>query len=331
MDLTTNNMDNSTKSSGEIHKSLPERVVYQVPQFNEATRLLSPWLRIAHSRRLWDSPNIVPLRRIRDFELLLVLEGECWLWVEPAGGALKLQSGMAALIPPDIVHTWGESIGSHLAVHFDLCAQPDLVPLDNLVVLSKQVVYKPAGVIPLIQWDAWKGQRAPLIRRLSDPAPWQERLEKLVSLSAGRTSAELNLDEQSQVATHLLWLFRAWMAFDSVAGSAEDDPVQRVRALLGQIDPTDRNSSIEDLAGRCHISATGFRIIFHNLTGRSPRQWLENRRMDLAAHRLLHTNMAVAVIAGEVGYDDSFHFSRVFKRVMGLSPRAYRTKQRKNV
>ncbi|MDR1852648.1 MAG: AraC family transcriptional regulator [Propionibacteriaceae bacterium] len=32
-------------------------------------------------------------------------------------------------------------------------------------------------------------------------------------------------------------------------------------------------------------------------------------------------------IAAQVGYDDQFYFSRQFKQVSGLSPRAYRLEQ----
>jgi AraC-like DNA-binding protein len=46
--------------------------------------------------------------------------------------------------------------------------------------------------------------------------------------------------------------------------------------------------------------------------------------MQLAAGRLTMGNAKVASIAREVGYDSEEAFSRAFKRLMGVSPAAWR-------
>jgi AraC-like DNA-binding protein len=46
--------------------------------------------------------------------------------------------------------------------------------------------------------------------------------------------------------------------------------------------------------------------------------------MEAAGRRLRDSDRAVAEIAAEVGFADPFHFSRAFKRVMGVAPRGYR-------
>jgi Helix-turn-helix domain len=51
-----------------------------------------------------------------------------------------------------------------------------------------------------------------------------------------------------------------------------------------------------------------------------PRHW----RMQIAAGRLAMGNAKVAAIAEEVGYDSEPAFSRAFKRLMGVSPAAWR-------
>ncbi len=58
-----------------------------------------------------------------------------------------------------------------------------------------------------------------------------------------------------------------------------------------------------------------------------PITCLIQQRMQHAAHLLADPKRTVAEIAEEVGYDDTFHFSKMFKRHFGLSPRALR-KQR---
>lgn len=298
------------------------QVVCEVPAFHSASQPLSPWLRLAHRRRQPFGPSKVPLQRLLDFELLLVLEGEPWLWIEPAGGAIRLRKGSLALIPPDLVHTWGDTADTHLAVHFDLCAQPTLAPLENMIVLDRWVSYQPAKFNAQVAWAGFDGMTTPIVQQLQDISPWQRCMEELLTLSAGRTSKHLKLQEQSAVQSHLLWALRSWIELDS-AQVPPNDPVRKIRALLRHIDPTQR-WPIEALAQQAHMSPTAFRIVFHQVTGQSPRRWLEQRRVDLAARRLLNTNLPIATIAVEVGYPDPYHFSRVFKHVTHKSPAHYR-------
>jgi AraC-like DNA-binding protein len=53
-------------------------------------------------------------------------------------------------------------------------------------------------------------------------------------------------------------------------------------------------------------------------------QYLAQGRMQLATGRLATGNAKVAAIAEAVGYDSEAAFSRAFKRLMGVSPGAWR-------
>ncbi|HEX7010085.1 MAG TPA: AraC family transcriptional regulator [Phycisphaeraceae bacterium] len=307
--------------------STVSEVVCDVPSFHSVEQPLSPWLRLVHRRKQAVGPKEVPLRHLLDFELLLVLEGTPWLWVEPAGGAIRLRSGSLAMIPPGLVHTWGDTADTHLAVHFDLCAQPDLAPLKNMIVRDRWVTYRPPHFEPRIRWIGFGHVTTPLVHHLDDLDPWRQWLEDLLVLSAGRTSSDLGLDEQSAVQVLLLRAVRAWIELGTVK-SPVNDPMQRVRLLLRHVDPT-RRDSIEDLARQAQMSPTAFRSTFRAVTGMSPHRWLEKWRIHLAARRLLHTNLPITVVAKEMGYNDPYHFSLVFKRVMGNAPAQYRRTMRR--
>ena len=63
---------------------------------------------------------------------------------------------------------------------------------------------------------------------------------------------------------------------------------------------------------------------FTAIVGQPPTQHLAQWRMQLAAGRLATGTAKVAAIAEEVGYESEAAFSRAFKRLMGVSPAAWR-------
>lgn len=66
----------------------------------------------------------------------------------------------------------------------------------------------------------------------------------------------------------------------------------------------------------CVKTATGF-----------PVSWHIQERVVLEAKRLLyHTDKSVKEIAGELGYDDYSYFTRLFAKVVGMTPLAFRNK-----
>ena len=62
-------------------------------------------------------------------------------------------------------------------------------------------------------------------------------------------------------------------------------------------------------------------------TGRSAVQWIITSRMAEARRLLLHSDEHVDIIAERVGYADSTHFIRMFRREHGVTPAAWRAKQ----
>lgn len=63
--------------------------------------------------------------------------------------------------------------------------------------------------------------------------------------------------------------------------------------------------------------------IFKRVTGQTIFQYLTAVRMEHAKRLIAQTTMHTGVIGQEVGYPDEYYFSKVFKRNVGMSPRAY--------
>lgn len=82
--------------------------------------------------------------------------------------------------------------------------------------------------------------------------------------------------------------------------------------------------SVEDIAANAGINRKALYSVFKNLTGFSPRDYLIYYRMCKATALLKDENLSVETVAVSVGYGDQFHFSKEFKKNVGLSPSVYR-------
>ena len=64
--------------------------------------------------------------------------------------------------------------------------------------------------------------------------------------------------------------------------------------------------------------------LFKNLTGLSPVEWLNHRRIDRAEALLADRGRSIAQVAREVGFANAAFFTKLFRRYKGKSPSRYR-------
>jgi AraC-like DNA-binding protein len=83
---------------------------------------------------------------------------------------------------------------------------------------------------------------------------------------------------------------------------------------------------LEELAIQAGVSVSHFSTLFRMETGCSPIDFLIRQRIAHAARLLATTEGSVSSVAATIGCEDPYYFSRQFRRVMGVSPRAYRKK-----
>ncbi|WP_346839480.1 AraC family transcriptional regulator [Microbulbifer sp. SAOS-129_SWC] len=89
-------------------------------------------------------------------------------------------------------------------------------------------------------------------------------------------------------------------------------------------DNLDQMLSLEELAALCNLSKYHFAHKYKELTGYAPLQHFIHMKVERACFLIDSTRFSVAQISFQLGYDDPLYFSRVFKRVTGLSPSKYR-------
>lgn len=86
--------------------------------------------------------------------------------------------------------------------------------------------------------------------------------------------------------------------------------------------------SLEQLAHKANMSLRTFKRRFKDATSETPLHYLQQLRVEQGKDLLKHTNLSVAQIAWDVGYEDSGHFGRLFKRLNGLTPAQWRKEER---
>lgn len=85
-----------------------------------------------------------------------------------------------------------------------------------------------------------------------------------------------------------------------------------------------KNIGLTDIAEVVELSESYLSKLFVSETGETFIHYLTRFRITKACDLLEKSNMKVYEVAKEIGYDNVEHFSRVFKKTMGLSPLEYK-------
>ncbi len=231
-----------------------------------------------------------PERVIDSFEIIFVRQGELGMWEED--GIYALTPGQALLLHPGRRHGGAVDYPRDLRfywIHFtcnDACAA-------GLEQIGQVVVPRPDTLTEHFRRyldDQESGQLTPLVANL------------LVALMLAEvTRPTQNANQGNSMGIELAQRAAAYIQ----AHFVQPISTSRIAAAL------DCNA---DYLGR--VFAEAFRM--------TPTQAIHRRRVRQACSLLIESTMAVEEIAHACGFDDVGYFRRIFRRVMGLSPRAYR-------
>ncbi len=104
-------------------------------------------------------------------------------------------------------------------------------------------------------------------------------------------------------------------------------PVQRT---IVQIETAlSEDLTLTKLAASQNLSPGYLSALFHKETGQTLSSFINQRRVEAASYLLTHTNLQVQTIAQHCGMVDVHYFSKVFKKVTGMTPKIYRQEAKK--
>jgi AraC family transcriptional regulator, arabinose operon regulatory protein len=83
--------------------------------------------------------------------------------------------------------------------------------------------------------------------------------------------------------------------------------------------------SLLDIANYSGVSTSQLSLLFKKHFGIPPFSYYLGMKVEEASNMLLSTNLTVKEVCVSLGFEDQFYFSRLFKRHVGVSPRAFKT------
>ena len=89
----------------------------------------------------------------------------------------------------------------------------------------------------------------------------------------------------------------------------------------------DKMLTLKEMAIGVNLSGSHFSFVFRKKTGFSPIEYFNHLKVQKASQFLLFTDLRVKEIADKLGIEDPYYFTRMFTKLMGMSPATYRTKR----
>ncbi|ROR30463.1 AraC family transcriptional regulator [Mobilisporobacter senegalensis] len=110
-----------------------------------------------------------------------------------------------------------------------------------------------------------------------------------------------------------------------------DSKEESIEFLIDYIqDNLDKSLTVFQLAEKVGMDSRQLHYLFLKRMGISPKKYLIRCKIKRAKELLENENYSISRISDMVGYEDPLHFSRIFKKNMGISPNLYRSNFEKN-
>ena len=149
--------------------------------------------------------------------------------------------------------------------------------------------------------------------------------EILTTLHFGDSIEDLRY--ASSLLSHFLASMRYLGQFRRAKASAEKDIVEQ--AIHYMRENIENRITMAEVLRYVGYSQSHFSTVFKKKTGMSPLSYFNRLKVEHACKLLKTTDLKVNMICYKVGIEDSLYFSRLFSKVMGMSPTDYRLKERR--
>lgn len=133
---------------------------------------------------------------------------------------------------------------------------------------------------------------------------------------------EDNMVYANHALSHFLTTFNGFVYRPSDRTTSEQDPISITISYMRQ--HLDKNLTLDNLAEIAGMSTSHYSAVFRKKVQNAPIAFFTFLKIQHACRQLQDTNLRIKEVAYQVGFDDPYHFSRVFTGTMGVSPRSFR-------
>ena len=129
----------------------------------------------------------------------------------------------------------------------------------------------------------------------------------------------------SSIVNSLLVRFLRLYVTEFVRNTLPNFPAWKISLVQRYIDENiGRDLPLAELASVARMSTFHFARVFKQATGQSPHSFIVQRRLATAKAMLTSEDQSIAQVAFHSGYENQGHFTKMFVRHFGMTPRAYR-------
>lgn len=146
---------------------------------------------------------------------------------------------------------------------------------------------------------------------------YNQELRDVAELIASKNPLKNNL-----AVAYLTRLIYQWICL--IAENGQKDPqLHKIEKLLSLLHgDLQKNWSVAEMAQKMQCSEQYLRRLFLRYTGKTPKEYYLDARLDLAHSLLQQEGQTVGKVADLLNFFDSFHFSKAFKRRFQITPSA---------
>lgn len=215
------------------------------------------------------------------------------------GGAVPVVPGTLVLLPAGVAHAYQADARQPWTLYWVHFAGPRAADFLAPLLAGRAAAAALVGMGLVPDFEA-------LLARTREGFVLPSLLHAANTLRALLTHAALLAPRhQARRGRFDVWAVQAWMQ------AHLDEPV-----------------TLDQLAAAFGFERFHFAKTYRRLTGRAPLTHFLHLKMERAARLLDGGELRVSEVAAVLGYDDAHYFSRQFRRLMGVSPSAYRALKR---
>ncbi len=166
--------------------------------------------------------------------------------------------------------------------------------------------------------------RSSIHSRISDRLELFEEIYRTLEMGFSKE----NVSYASSAFHHYLGTLRYIQQYrDVVRNDAQQNDIVTA-AIHCMKENLGKKLSLEDIAHHTGYSSSHFSSLFHKRTGYAPLSYFNQLKIQQACKLLDFTDMKINQICYNVGIDDTYYFSRLFKKIMGISPSEYKNQKK---